>query len=81
MMRADALNLHVYPVGTEMADMKQIPILHVCYVEESELKELLVNKNISQICSTDKDKSKGIIFDECSTEEEESESVHKNIKK
>ena len=31
--------------------------------------------------STDKDKSKGIIGDECSTEENESERVHKNINK
>ena len=32
MMIADALNLHVYPVITEMTATKQIPTLHVCYM-------------------------------------------------
>ena len=49
------------------------PSLHVCYMGESELKEFLVNKNLSQRCSTDKDKSKGIILDEFSKEDDESE--------
>ena len=30
MMRADALNSHVYPVKKEMPSAKHIPILHVC---------------------------------------------------
>ena len=34
-----------------------------------------------QVCSTDKDESKGIIFDESSTEESEAECVHKNVNK
>ena len=34
-----------------------------------------------QICSKDEDESKGIIVDECSTGEDESECVHKNINK
>ena len=72
MMRADALNYHVYPVRTEMTATKQIPTSHVCSTEESKLKEFLVDKFLSQIYSTDEDKSKGIISDECSTEEEES---------
>ena len=49
--------------------------LHVCYTDESELKEFLVNETLLQICSTDKDESKGIIFNECSTKEYESECV------
>ena len=64
-----------------MTPTKHIPISQVCSTDKSELKELLVNKNLSQICSTDKEKSKGIIFDECSTEEDESECIHKNINK
>ena len=57
MIRADALNSHVYPVRTEMTD----PSSHVCSTDESELKEFLINKNLSQSFSTDKDESKGII--------------------
>ena len=72
MMRADALNLHVYYIRTEMTATKQITILHVCSTEESELKEFLVNETLSQICSTDEDESKGIIVEECSTEEDKS---------
>ena len=63
MMRADALNLHVYTVRTEMTAMKQILMLHVCSTDESELKDFLVENNLSQICFTDKDESKGIIID------------------
>ena len=61
MMRADALNLHGYPVRMEMTVTKQIPTLHVCSTDESELKELPADKTLSQICYTDKDESKGII--------------------
>ena len=61
--------------------MKHIPVSHVCSPEESKLKEFLVNKTLSQICSTDEDESKGITVDECSTKEDESERVHKNISK
>ena len=56
MMRADALNSHVYPVRMEMTATKYIPVLHVCSTGESELKEFLVNKTLSHICSTDEDK-------------------------
>ena len=69
MMRSDAPN--VYPVRTEMNATKQIPILHLCSMEESELKEFLVYKNLLQVCSTDEDEPKGIIVDESSTEEGE----------
>ena len=64
MMRADALNLHVYPVRTEITDTKHILISHVCSMDESESKEFLVDENLPQICSTDEDESKGIIVEE-----------------
>ena len=35
MMRADNLNSHVDPVRTEMTGMQQVPILHVCDLDES----------------------------------------------
>ena len=80
-MRADALNSHVYPVGTEITATEWIPTSQVCSTDDSKLKEFLVDKTLSQICFTDEDESKGIIFDEFSTEEDESECVHKNINK
>ena len=55
MIRADELNLHVYPVRTEMTNTKQILVSHVCFTDESELKDFLVNKTLSQIFSTDED--------------------------
>ena len=64
-----------------MNSTKQIPISHVCSTDESELKDFIVDKNLSQICSTDEDESKSIIVDKCSTKEDESEYVHKNINK
>ena len=66
MIRADALNLHVYPVITEITALS----LQVCSTEESELKEFLVNENLLQSCYTGKDESKGIIVNDCSTDEE-----------
>ena len=68
-MRDDALNSHIYPLRTEMT----APSLHVYSTVESKLKEFLVNKNLSQNCSTDEGESKGIIVDECSTEDNGSE--------
>ena len=50
-------------------------------MDESVLKYFLVDETLSQICSTDEEKSIGIIINECSTEEDESECVHKNINK
>ena len=72
MMRVDVLNLHVYPVRTEITGTKQIPTSHVCSTDGSELKEFLVGETLSQIYSTDEDESKGIIVDGSSTEEDES---------
>ena len=63
MMRADALNLHDYPVRTDMTATKNIPISHIFSTDESELKEFLFDETPSQICSTHKDESKGIIVD------------------
>ena len=55
MMRADSLNSHIYPVITEMTATKQIPISYVFSMDESELKEFIVNETILQTYSTDKD--------------------------
>ena len=71
MMIYDAINSHGYPVRTEMTSTKQIPSSHVCSADESELKEFPVNKTLSQSFSMDKDESKGIIVNECFTEEDE----------
>ena len=43
MMRDDALNLHVYPVKTEIT----APSLRVCSTDESDFKEFLVNRIVS----------------------------------
>ena len=69
-MRDDALNLHVYPVKTEMT----APYLHICSTDENESKGIIVHKTLLQICSTDEDESKRIIVNEtllqnCSMEE------------
>ena len=69
MMRADALNSHIYPVRTEMTGTKQIPISHVFPTDEIELEEFLFDKTLSQVYSMDEDESKGIIIDESYTEE------------
>ena len=55
-----------------MTATKQIPTSHVCSTDETRLKEFLVDENLLQIYSTDEDESKGIIVDECFTEEDES---------
>ena len=70
-MRSSDLNSHIYPVILEMTATKHILISHVCSTNESELKEFLVEKTLLQICSMDKDESKCITVDECSTEEDE----------
>ena len=62
-----------------MTVKKQIPTSHVYYTDESKLKEFLVDKKLSQICSTHKDKPKGTTTNECYTEEDKSGCVHKNI--
>ena len=67
MMRDDALNLQVYPVRTEMTATKQIPTLHVCSKDESELKEFPVGKNFIPDIFHRQGRSKGIIVKKCST--------------
>ena len=64
-----------------MTAKKQISTSHVCSTVESKLKKFLVNKTLPQICFTDEDKPKGIIIDKYSTDEDESECVHKNMNK
>ena len=81
MMRADALNSDNFPVRMETTTTKNIPTSHVFSMNKRELKEFLVDKPLSHICSTDEEKSKCIIVDECSTKENESGCVHKNINK
>ena len=56
-MIADALNLHIDPLITEMIGTQQIPISHVCDLDESKPNELLADKNLLQVCSTDEDES------------------------
>ena len=58
MMIADALNYNNYPVRTEITNTKQIPTLHVCSTDESELKEFPVGKTILHVCSTYESKLK-----------------------
>ena len=64
-----------------MKGIKQIPILHIFSTNESESEEFPLEKRLSQVYSTYKDKSKSIIVDESSRKESESECVHKNINK
>ena len=79
MMRDDASNLHVDPVRMEMTGTQQIPISCVCESDQIKPKDILAKKNISQVCSTDEGESESVIFNESSTEDNESESVHKSI--
>ena len=51
MMRADDLKSDIHSVRTEITGMQQIPILHVCFADESKSKEFLVEKNLSKVCS------------------------------
>ena len=78
-MRYYTFNSHVDPVRTEMIVTQHIPILKVCYLDNNESKGIIADKNLSQVCSTDKSKSESAIVNEISTEEGESESVRKSI--
>ena len=57
MTRADALNLHVYPVRTKMTALSS----KVYSTKEDESKGIIVHETLSQSCSTDEDELKGII--------------------
>ena len=48
MMRADALNSHVYPVRTEMTGTKQIPISNICSTEKDESKSIIVDDSSTE---------------------------------
>ena len=58
MMRAGAFNLHVGPVRTKISGPQHILILHVCDLDESKSKEICENRNLSQVCFTDKGNQK-----------------------
>ena len=68
MMRADALNLRVYPVKTEITGTQQIPTSQIYFTDNNKLEEFLAGKTLLHVYSTDEDESKGIIIDESSTE-------------
>ena len=80
MMRADAFNLHIYPVRKKITATQHIPILHVFNLDGSKSKGIIVEKNLSKVCFTDKRESESFIVNERSMEERKFESVHKNIK-
>ena len=79
MMRSDEFNLHVGPVRTEITGIQKIPISHVCDSDKSKPKGIIADKKLLKVCSTDKSESESVIFDESSTEDSESESVHRSI--
>ena len=53
MMRADDLNLHIYPVRTEITGMKYNMISHLCDLDKNKSKEILADEDSLQVCSTD----------------------------
>ena len=63
-IRADAFNLNVDPVRTEITGTQQIPISHVCDLGESESNEILADENFPQVCSTDKSEPESVIVNE-----------------
>ena len=77
-MRDDAFNSHVEPVRMEMIGTQQILISHVCDSDERKSKGILADENLFQVCYTDESESESVIVDERSTEESESESIHKS---
>ena len=64
-----------------MTGTPQIPILHICSLDDSKSKGIIAGKKISQVCSTDKSRPEIVITNESSMEESESESFHKSINK
>ena len=67
-MRADAVNLQVYPEITEITGTQHIPTSHIYFTDNTELEEFLAGKTLLHVYSTDEDESKGIIVDESSME-------------
>ena len=62
MMRYDYLNLHIETVIMDMTGTKQIPILHVCDLDENEPKEFLAYKHLLQVCSMDEGEPESVII-------------------
>ena len=58
MMIAEDLSSESYPVTTEMTGAEHIPISHLCSTDNRKSKYLLLDKNLSQVCFTDKDEFK-----------------------
>ena len=79
MMRADAFNTQVNPVRTKMTGTQHIPILQVLSLDRRVSTWIIADKNLSKVYSTGKRKSESVIVDKRSTEESESESVHKSV--
>ena len=79
MMITDTFNLHVGPVRTEITGTQQIPILQVCDLEKRKSKLIPSGENLLQFFSTNERESESVIVDEISTEEIESEIIHKSI--
>ena len=52
-MRSGAINLHIYPIRTEMTGMQQLPVFDDCSTYKSKSEEFLVEKTLSQVCCTD----------------------------
>ena len=77
MMRDDALNSEIDPLRTEMTGMKHIPISHVYSTDDRESKNFLADKNLSQVCYTEKGKSENVIADASYKEESKSKNVNK----
>ena len=66
MMRADALNLHIFLVIMYITGTQYILISHACNLDESESKDILAEENLPQVCSTDKVGSESVMVDESS---------------
>ena len=62
-----------------MTGTQHIPILHICSSDKSKSKGIIEDKNLSQVCSTDKIEPGSIQKNESCKEERESESVQKSI--
>ena len=72
MMRADDFIFHVNSLRTKITGLQQITILRICSLEKSESKEIIADKNLSQVCLTKESESKRVIINESYTEERES---------
>ena len=51
MMRADAFSLHVEHIRTKITGIQQIPILHVCDLDDRKPKGIITDKQLLQLCS------------------------------